>query len=325
MIDNNRRRTLGLLSAGLTAGWQLPAAAQSWPTRPLHVVVPYTAGGGTDLLTRMIAEQMSTKLKQPVVVDNKPGANGVIATEAAAKSAPDGYTLLVGVPSTIAINPHLYKLSYDALRDVQALAQIAVAHFVLVTSSGSGFASLADLLAAARANPGKYSYASYGNGSAPHLAGVMLKSLGGAELTHIPYKGATQALPDVISGQVTCMFDVVTNVLPHIRSGRLRALAAAGHHAPPQLPALSTVSSVIPKFAVEGWVGLFMPAGIPAAIARRLEEEAVAAARKPELRQRLVDAGFEVTGLGAEAFARIVRNDYVNYARAVQAAGLTIE
>ncbi len=187
-MDTSRRNTLSMMMVGtaLAAGWQPPASADSWPARPLHVLVPYTAGGGTDQLTRLVAEQMATRLQQPVVVDNKPGANGVIATEQATKSAPDGYTLLVGVPSTIAINPHLYKLNYDGLRDVQALAQIAIAHFVLVTASGSGIASLRDLLAAARANPGKYSYASYGNGSAPHLAGVMLKSLGGAELTHIP-------------------------------------------------------------------------------------------------------------------------------------------
>lgn len=324
-MDRSRRRTLGLLGSALAVGWQPAASADSWPAKPLHVVVPYTAGGGTDLLTRLLAEQMTMRLKQPLVVDNRPGANGVIATEQVAKSAPDGYTLLVGVPSTIAINPHLYKLNYDGLRDLLPLTQVAIAHFVLVTASGSGISSLADLLAAARTNPGKYTYASYGNGSAPHLAGVMLKSLGGAELTHIPYKGSAPALSDVISGRVSCMFDVVINVLPHIRSGRLRALAAAGQHAPPQLPGLATVQSAIPKFAVEGWVGLFMPAGIPAAIARRLEDEAVAAARKPELQQKLIDAGFEVAGLGAEAFSRIVRSDYVNYAKAVQAAGLTNE
>ncbi len=289
------------------------------------MLVPYTAGGGTDLLTRQVCEHLARRLKQPVIVDNRPGANGVIATEQLAKSTADGYALMVGVPSTIVINPQLYKLNYDALRDLLPLAQVATAHFVLVTASDSGINSLGELLTAARASPGRLSYASYGNGSAPHLAGVMLKSLAGAELTHVPYKGAMQALPDVLSGRVSCIFDVVANVLPHIRAGRLRALAAAGHHAPPQLPQLPTIESSVPRFAVEGWVGFFAPVGLPADIARRLSDELVSATRQPALRQKLLDTGFEVTGLTLEAFSPVVRADYVTYAKAVQAAGLKIE
>lgn len=301
------------------------AQAQPGPTRPVKIIVPYAAGGGLDLIARAVGERLSRQLKQPVIVENRTGANGVIATEAAAKSTPDGTTLVIGVPATIAINPGLYKLSFDPLKDLQPIAPVAVAHFVLATGSGSGIDSVQQLLAQAKAAPGKYSFASYGNGSAPHLAGQMLKSLTGLDLVHVPYKGSSAALPDVITGRVSVIFDVVANVQPHAQAGTLKVLAAAGDRVPPQFPAAPLLKNTVPGLSVDGWVGLFAPAGVPPAAAQQLGAAVRTALADPDLVRRLTELGFEVTPGTAQQLQETVRRDTATYGRLIQAAGLRME
>jgi tripartite-type tricarboxylate transporter receptor subunit TctC len=301
------------------------AQAQTYPDKPVRFLVPYSAGGGIDLISRAVAEPLGERLKQPVLVENRPGANGVLATREAIKSPPDGYSLLIGVPATIAINPSVYKLSFDPLKDLQPVAQLAVAHFVIVTAPASGIDSLAQLIAQAKAHPGQLSFASYGNGSASHLAGQMLNTMAGIDVSHVPYKGSVGALPDIMSGRVTFMFDVVANVLPFVQSGKLKVLAVASERALPQFPGTPTATSIVPGLAVEGWVGVFAPAAMPTALAERLSTEIHAVLLDGGLRQRLAVAGFEVTDMTPIQLKEQIDKDYATYARAARNAGLHIE
>lgn len=310
-----------LLGIGLAA----TAQAQPYPNKPIRFLVPYSAGGGIDLITRAVAAPLSERFKQPVLVENRPGANGVLATREAIKSQPDGYTLLVGVPATIAINPSVYKLNFDPLKDLQPIAQLAVARFVIVTSSESGIQSLPQLIALAKAHPRKYSFASYGNGSASHLAGQMLSTMAGIDVTHVPYKGSVGALPDIMSGRVSFMFDVVANVLPHVQSGKLKVIAVASEQELPQFPRVPTATSVVPGLSVEGWVAIFAPAAMPLPLASQLSGEVKAVLASGELRQRLAVAGFEVTDETPEQMREVIRKDYATYARAARDAGLHID
>lgn len=310
-----------LLGIGLAA----TAQAQPYPNKPIRFLVPYSAGGGIDLITRAVAAPLSERFKQPVLVENRPGANGVLATREAIKSQADGYTLLVGVPATIAINPSVYKLNFDPLKDLQPIAQLAVARFVIVTSSESGIQSLPQLIALAKAHPGKYSFASYGNGSASHLAGQMLSTMAGIDVTHVPYKGSVGALPDIMSGRVSFMFDVVANVLPHVQSGKLKVIAVASEQELPQFPGVPTATSVVPGLSVEGWVAIFAPAAMPLPLASQLSGEVKAVLASGELRQRLAVAGFEVTDETPEQMREVIRKDYATYARAARDAGLHID
>jgi tripartite-type tricarboxylate transporter receptor subunit TctC len=326
VVDPERLRRRSVLLAGAACAFSRCAvAADDFPSKPIRVVVPYGAGGGLDLITRAVGERMSRELKQPFIIDNRAGANGIIATEAVAKSSADGYTLLVGVPSTIAINRSLYRSSVDTLRDLRAVSRFAVAHFVLAAAPSSGIGSIEQLLAQAKANPGKYSFASYGNGSAPHLAGQMLRSLAGIDLVHVPYKGSNAALPDVIKGRVTLIFDTVGNVQPYVASGQLKVLAAAGDRVPRQFAKASLLSASVPGLAVEGWVGLFAPSGTPVQVVQQLNAAATAALADPQLTGRLGEMGFEVAASSPQQLQDLCRTDADKYAKAIQSAGLRME
>lgn len=301
------------------------ARAETYPEKPIRFLVPYSAGGGIDLISRAVGAPLGQRLKQPVLVENRPGANGVLATREAIKSPPDGYSLLIGVPATIAINPSVYKLNFDPIKDLQPVAQLAVAHFVIVTAPGSGIDSLQQLIAQAKAHPGQLSFASYGSGSASHLAGQMLNTMAGIEVSHVPYKGSVGALTDIMSGRVGFMFDVVANVLPFVQSGKLKVLAAAGESMLPQFPGAPTASSIVPGLAIDGWVGVFAPAAMPASLAERLSAEIHTVLLDPGLRQRLAVAGFEVTDMTAAQLKAQVDKDYETYARAARNAGLRLE
>jgi len=317
------RRSLLVAGACLSCG--VSAAQGGYPAKPVKIVVPYAAGGGLDLIARAVGERLGHELKQPVIVENRTGANGVIATEAAAKSPADGYTFVIGVPATIVINPKLYKLSFDPMKDLQPVAQLAAAHFVLATSSGSGINSLPQLLAQAKASPGKYSFASYGNGSAPHLAGQMMKTLAGVDLVHVSYKGSNAALPDVMTGRVSVIFDVVANVQPHVQSGALKVLAAAGDRAPPQFPSAPLAKAVVSGLVLDGWVGLFAPAGISPEVLQQVNTSVKAVLAQPELSRRLTELGFEIVAGSPEQLQDAVRRDSNTYGKLIQAAGLRME
>lgn len=322
---NSMVRLLASVTAGLMLATAAHAQSDSYPSKPIRLLVPYGAGGGIDMIARSVAAPLGARLHTSVITENKPGVNGVLATQETVRAAPDGYTLVLGVPASIAINPSIYKLGFDTVKDLRPVAQLAVAHFVIVTAADSGIESLPDLIAKAKASPGKYSFASYGNGSASHLAGQMLNTLAGIETTHVPYKGSAAALPDVLSGRVSFIFDVVANVQPHVKAGKLRVLAAAGEASVPQFPGVPTANSVVPGLAIEGWVGLFAPAATPDAIVKRLNTEIAAVLQSPELQTRLVESGFEPSTGTPEQLAEIVRKDSAIYAKAARNAGLRNE
>lgn len=322
---NSMVRLLASVTAGLMLATAAHAQSDSYPSKPIRLLVPYGAGGGIDMIARSVAAPLGARLHTSVITENKPGVNGVLATQETVRAAPDGHTLVLGVPASIAINPSIYKLGFDTVKDLRPVAQLAVAHFVIVTAADSGIESLPDLIAKAKASPGKYSFASYGNGSASHLAGQMLNTLAGIETTHVPYKGSAAALPDVLSGRVSFIFDVVANVQPHVKAGKLRVLAAAGEASVPQFPGVPTANSVVPGLAIEGWVGLFAPAATPDAIVKRLNTEIAAVLQSPELQTRLVESGFEPSTGTPEQLAEIVRKDSAIYAKAARNAGLRNE
>lgn len=322
---NSMVRLLASVTAGLMLATAAHAQSDSYPSKPIRLLVPYGAGGGIDMIARSVAAPLGARLHTSVITENKPGVNGVLATQETVRAAPDGYTLVLGVPASIAINPSIYKLGFDTVKDLRPVAQLAVAHFVIVTAADSGIESLPDLIAKAKASPGKYSFASYGNGSASHLAGQMLNTLAGIETTHVPYKGSAAALPDVLSGRVSFIFDVVANVQPHVKAGKLRVLAAAGEASVPQFPGVPTANSVVPGLAIEGWVGLFAPAATPDPIVKRLNTEIAAVLQSPELQTRLVESGFEPSTGTPEQLAEIVRKDSAIYAKAARNAGLRNE
>jgi tripartite-type tricarboxylate transporter receptor subunit TctC len=314
-----------VLAAAAVAAVSPMLHAQAFPAKAIKIVVPYSAGGGLDLIARAVGERMSRRLNQPVIVENRVGANGVIATEAVAKSPPDGYTLVVGVPATIVINPNLYKLNFEPIKDLQAVAPLVVAQFVLVTAPSTGIESLQQFLRSAKATPGKYSFASYGNGSAPHLAGQMLKNFAGLDLVHVPYKGSSTALPDVISGRVSVLFDVVGNVQQHVQSGALKVLASAGERAPAQFPGTPVLKDSFPGFTMDGWVGLFAPSATPAQVVQQLNAAARDALASPELDKKFRELGFDVTPGAAKQFQDLAQRDSVEYARLIRSAGLKVE
>lgn len=321
--------TFARLVAAFTSALALygpsPALADTYPSKPIRLLVPYAAGGGIDMIARTVAAPLGARLKTPVITENKPGVNGVLATQEAVKSAPDGYTLVLGVPATIAINPSIYKLGFDTVKDLRPVAQLAVAHFVIVTAAGSGIESLPDLIAKAKAEPGKYSFASYGNGSASHLAGQMLNNLAKIDTTHIPYKGSAAALPDVLSGRVSFMFDVIANVQPHVKAGKLRVLAVAGAQEVPQFPGVPTAKSVLPGLEIEGWVGLFAPASTPTALIDRLHSEVAASLQSADVKAHLADAGFDLSVSTPDQLAATVTKDSAIYAKAARSTGLRNE
>src|ERR1043165_5395494 len=269
------------------------AYAQSYPAKPLHLIVPFPPGGGNDTVARAIAQQIGPDLGQPVVIDNKPGAGGAVGAELAEKAPPDGYTLfLAGVGSHV-VNPNVHaKLAYDPVRDFAPVTLIASAPSVLVVNPSLQATTVAEFTALAKANPGKLNYASNGNGSSAQLAAVLYESMAGVRMMHVPYKGVAAALVDVMSGEVQLMFGTLVAIIPHIRAGRLRALAVTGRQRSPLLPDVPTLAqSGLPGYEAGSWYGILAPAGTPGAIVARLNAEINNAIHQPEARGRLAAQG----------------------------------
>ncbi len=272
------------------------AIAQSFPSKPTKMIVPYPPGGSADILARAIGAKVGEGLGQPVVIDNRPGAGTIIGTEATAKSPPDGYTFMLGTVSSHAINPALNpKLPFDPVKDFTPLSLVASIPFAMIVHPSVAARSVQEFIALAKARPGQLNYSSAGNGTSNHLAGELLKSMAGIDLVHVPYKGSAPALNDLVAGQVSLMFDLVLTAAPHIKSGAARGLAVTGAQRSPVLPGLPTVAeSGLPGYEVSAWFGIFAPAGLPQPVAQRLNAEFVKVMREPDLKQRLA-------GLGAEA------------------------
>lgn len=301
----------------------IAAQAQAWPARPVHITVANTAGSSPDVLARYLGTRLGETWKQPVVIDNRVGAGGIVAADAIAKSSPDGYALLVGADGPITILPNLQAgLPYDALRDLVPVVSLGKIDFVLVAHPKTGFKTLKDLVQAAKAQPGKYNYASAGNGSPQQLGMELLKQRAGIYVTHIPYRGGPLGMQDVIAGQVDVMFIALGPALPHIRSGRLVALAVSGDERQPLLPEVPMVADTYPGFRSGTWFGLFAPARTPQAVIDTISADAGRIVREPKVRSDLAAQGIQATGLAQQPFARQVAVEYERYARIVNEVGI---
>jgi tripartite-type tricarboxylate transporter receptor subunit TctC len=321
---------LRLLTLAVLAMAAAHAGAQSaadFPARPIRIVVPFPPGGATDIAARLIAERMGENWKQPVTVDNRPGAGGNIGSDLVAKSAPDGYTLIMGVTGSHAINTSLYAhLPYDPVKDFEAISQVAVVPNVVVVHPAVPARTLQELVALARREPGKLNYASLGNGTAAHLTMEMFKTAAGIDITHIPYKGSAPAVADLIAGQVQVMIDGLPSALPYVQAGKLRALAVTSAHRSPAAPELPTISeSGYPGFSADAWSGLFAPRGTPQAVIAKLAMETQRILKLPEVRQRLAGLGAEAVGSTPAEFAAHVSSEIDKWARVVKASGARVD
>jgi len=323
--EGMRTRTLWMIAiAGLMAAQQ--ASAQTYPVRPLRLVVPFVAGGGTDVVARAAAARLGEALGQTVVVDNRPGAGGILGTEMVARSSADGYTLLMGSAGPIAINPSLYpKLSYDPRRDFAPVSLITIMPFLVVVHPGLPVNGAADLIALAKAKPGTLNYGSPGAGSTNHLFGELLRMMAGVDIVHVPYKGVAPATTDLIAGQIQLMSGDMNTLMPHVRTKRLRAIAVTSAKRSSLVPDLPAMAEAVPGFDTSGWFGILAPAGTPAPVVARLNQELVRATASPELRERVSALGGEIVGSSAEAFAAHVRDEIAKWARVVRTAGIRLE
>jgi len=340
---SSRRRAAGLslvIAAAAAAGATLlPAAVlaqtagdgSDYPSKSIRFVVPYAAGGPLDQAARVLAEEMRGSLGQPVIVENKAGAGGNIGADNVAKSAPDGYSIVMGAVATHAINPYLYKkMPYDANRDFTPITRVAVVPNVLVvTPQWAGqnkVDSVASLLAYARANPGKLNYGSGGNGSAGHLAGELFKSMANVSMVHIPYKGAAPAKMELIGGEIQMMFDNLASATPQIRSGQLKALAVTTAQRAEAQPDLPTVAeSGVPGFDISTWFGIFAPAGLATPVLDRLHQAAVGALESPAMIATLDKMGARPAPMDPKSFADFIRAEQVKYERVVSQSGATVD
>jgi len=313
----------------------VPARAQgSWPARPVRIVVPFAAGGTTDILARAIAPELQRVFGQPFIVDNKPGAGGNSGSAEVAKAANDGYTLLMGTVGTHAINPSLYpKMPYDAVKDFAPITLVAGVPNVVVMNPASaqkyGVNNVADLVRAAKANPGRLNVASSGNGTSIHLAAELFKSLTGTFMLHLPYRGSGPALIDLMAGNVDLMFDNLPSAMPHIKSGRLKALAVTSGQRSQALPDLPTVAeaggALLRNYEASSWFGLLAPAGTPADIVSRVQQETAKALATPAINERLLAQGAVPSGMNPADFAKFIDAETRKWALVVKASGAKVD
>lgn len=304
-----------------------PAAAQTYPDKPIRVIVPVPAGGTPDVVARMVAPGLSTLLGQQLVIDNRGGAGGLIGAELAAKAVPDGYTVFFSSPGSLTILPHLQKqVAYDTLRDFAPISLVSIGPFLLITHPSVPVRTVKELIALAKADPGKLNYASAGSGAANHLAMELFKSMAGVNITHVPYKGAPQAVTDLIGGSVNLMFNSIPPVLQHIKTGRLRLLGVASAKRSPQLPDVPTINEAgVPGYEAITWFGLLAPAKTPKAIISRLNEATVKVVHAPDLKSQLEILGYDPVGSSPEAFAAFIRAESQKYAKVVKFSGAKVD
>jgi tripartite-type tricarboxylate transporter receptor subunit TctC len=317
--------SVALLMAGSAA------MAQDYPHRPIRLIVPYPAGGITDVLGRLYAQQLSATLGQPVITENRTGQAGSIGIDHVAKSAPDGYTLGFSANGPLASNYALFKsLSYHPGADLAPVARLGFIQNILAVHPSVPAQNLSELLALLRANPGKYSFASGGNGTAQHFSGELLKSMAKVEMAHVPYRGEAQSINDVLGGQVPLLFGSLPSTLPHIQAGRLRALAVSGGARSPLLPDVPTIGETVPGYNGTLWVGLFAPEGVPGPVLAQLQDGMARALAASDLRSKLEASGVEMAGpadrpVAPAQMAALLREDIARWARIVKASGASLD
>jgi tripartite-type tricarboxylate transporter receptor subunit TctC len=316
-----------MLSLLTVPAWHAPADAQpAYPSKPIRIISPFAPGGGNDVLARAVAQKLTENLKQQVIVESRPGANGIIGTEIAARAAPDGYTIVL-VPSGHTVNPHIYKkLPFDPIKDFTPISLAGWSPLVLAIHPSLPVKNVKELIAFAKARPGVLAYGTAGVGSSGHLAGAMFETMTGTKLTHVPYKGMGLALTDVIAGQVSMVFGTNLSTVPQVRSGRLRGLAITGAQRSPALPDLPTVAEAgVPGYEASLWYGFVGPARLPADIVRRLNTEIVAAVAQPDVKERLASQGVDARSSTPEEFARLIASDLQRWGKVVARAGVKAE
>jgi tripartite-type tricarboxylate transporter receptor subunit TctC len=311
--------------AFVLSGVWLPAQAQSYPNKPIRLIVGFPPGGPNDLIARTLSTKLSELLKAAVVIENRPGSNGEIAAAVVAKATPDGYTLLFGSTGALAVSPSLQeKLPYDPRKDFSPIALVASNPMLLVVRQGLAANSVADLMALARANPGRLNYASAGAGSPTHLAGELFKSMAHVDVVHVPYKGGGPALVDLIAGQVDFYFGGLTTALPHVKSGKLRALGITSLRRSALAPAVPSIDEAgLPNYQATIWYGVLAPAKTPPQVIAQLESSSIQAVRAPDVRARLVEQGADPLEMRSEQFAKFIESEIVKWAAVVKATGAT--
>ncbi len=321
------RLTCLVLSAAfltLTAGDVL---AQSYPNKPIRFIVPFPPGGGADILARIVGEKLTKNWRQPVVIDNRPGGNGFIGAQIAAKAAPDGYTIYLGNSDHLTVNPCLYsKMPYDTVKDFAPVTPVAYQKLILIVHPTVPAASVKELISLAKSKPGQLNFASWGTGSVGHLTGELFKTMAGVDMVHIPYKGSSPAFTDLLGGQVSLMFATIAAGSPHVKSGKLRALAITGAKRSPALPDVPTVAEAgLPGFEIASWNGVFAPAGTPKEIVTKLNTEIVKILSMPDVNERLSALGAEPAGMTPEQFAAIIKADLNKWAKIAKDAGIRLD
>ena len=316
--------TLSALALGAIA---LPAQAQDkWPSKPITYVVPFPAGGTTDILARLIGQKLGPALGTTIIIDNRPGAGGNIGSDLVARAAPDGYTIMGGTISSHSINASLYKLPYDPLKSFAPITLIGTNANVLVVNPASPAKSVKDLIDAAKANPGSLSFASAGNGTSQHLSAELFKTMAQIDMVHIPYKGSAPAIQDVIGGQVPLMFDTTVVAAPFIQSGKVRPLAVTSAKRVPSLPDVPTMAEAgVPGYEVVSWQAMFAPAGTPPAIVHRLHTEVAAILKQPDVQERLAKLGVEPSGMLPQQMAEFQAAEIAKWAKVVKAANVKVD
>ncbi len=318
-----------VLSIAASVAWPqtvTESAAPAYPTRPIRLIVPIAPGGGTDIFARAVGQRLSEIFGQSIVVDNRPGAGGMVGIDIVAKAAPDGYTLVM-TGSAHTIIPSLFsKVPYDAVKDFAPVTQAVSQPFMMGVHPSVPAKSVTDFIALAKSRPGQLNYASGGNGSGPHLAGELLKTLTGIDMVHVPYRGGGPALLALISGEVAMLFSSLSSTLPQVKAGKVRALAVSGAKRSPAAPELPTVAeSGVPEFEVTNWFGVLAPAKTPKAIVARLQAEIVNGLNTPEFRTRLANDGTDIVGSTPEAFTDYLKTEIAKWAKLIKGLGLRME
>ena len=314
-----------VLGAGLLGGTS--ALAQAYPTKPVTIIVPFAAGGTTDILARIIGQALTAELGQSVVVDNRAGAGGNIGGQAAAKATPDGHTLFMGTVGTHAINASLYKkMPFDPVKDFAPLTRVANVPNLLVANPAQPYKSVKDLIAYAKANPGKVNFGSSGNGSSIHLSGELFKSLAKVDMQHVPYKGSAPAVTDLLGNQIDIMFDNMPSAIQHVRSGSLVPLAVTTAKRSPELPNVPTIAEAgVPGYEATSWFGMFAPAGTPAPVLAKLNAAIVKVLAQPDVKKKINEQGAEVYSETPEQFAAFIQAESVKWGKVVKESGASLD